>query len=113
MARIFLFILAILICGQATFGYPSDITSSTQQHMQKFWQRKPYWQIRRKLLLDENHESRGGDLELSPIETKANDILMKAKEREIYDGSILSLIIISSHEPDQFATDHRVYLVRD
>ncbi|KAG5343220.1 ADA2 deaminase, partial [Acromyrmex heyeri] len=88
MARTFLFILAILICGQATFGYPSDITSSTQQHMPKFWQHEPYWQIRRKLLLDEKHESLGGDLELSPIETKANDVLMKAKEREIYDGFI-------------------------
>ncbi|KYN30163.1 Adenosine deaminase CECR1 [Trachymyrmex cornetzi] len=88
MARTFLFILAILIYGQATFGYPSDVTSSTQQHMQKSWQRESYWQIRRKLLLDEKQESLGGDLELSPIEAKANDVLMKAKSREIYDGFI-------------------------
>ncbi|KYN36297.1 Adenosine deaminase CECR1 [Trachymyrmex septentrionalis] len=88
MARTFLYILTILICGQATFGYPNDVTSSTQQHVQKFWQHEPYWQIRRKLLLTEKQESLGGNLELSPIEAKANDVLMKAKSREIYNGFI-------------------------
>ncbi|KYN05424.1 Adenosine deaminase CECR1 [Cyphomyrmex costatus] len=112
MAKAFLFILAILIYGQAIFGHrhethehhhhethehPRDITTATQQHMQKPWQREPYLQLRRKLLLDEKRESLGGDLELSPIESKANDVLMKAKCREIYDGFITGNSFLPSY----------------
>ncbi|XP_011880774.1 PREDICTED: adenosine deaminase CECR1-like [Vollenhovia emeryi] len=86
MARVVLFTLAILICGQATYVHPNYVTLS---------KRGPglptvnmYWFKRQRLLADEKQQSLGGKLQLSPVETKANNVLMRAKRREIYDGFI-------------------------
>lgn len=48
-------------------------------------------------MIDEKQQSLGGKLELNPIEARANEVLMRAKRQEIYDGSILSLISFNSH----------------
>jgi len=52
--------------------------------------RSGYWQLRDELMRDEMQRSLGGELHLDPIEIKANEILMAAKNQEIHDGLILS-----------------------
>ncbi|EFN85554.1 adenosine deaminase 2 [Harpegnathos saltator] len=71
MARLLLLALPILMSGDAIHAM---IKQSS------------YWQLRRQLLMDEKRQSLGGDLELGPVETKANQVLMAAKDLEIYNG---------------------------
>lgn len=95
MARAVLLTLAILVCGQAIYVHPADITRSLKRLLRKPRQ-NTYWQIRDQLMTDEKQQSLGGKLELNPIEARANQVLMRAKSREIYDGLILSLTIANS-----------------
>ncbi|XP_011693439.1 PREDICTED: adenosine deaminase CECR1-like [Wasmannia auropunctata] len=89
MARTLLFILAVLICGQTIFVHPAILDNlSLKRLLRQSPQRKTYWETRRRLILDEKRLSLGGELELSPIEARANQVLMRAKSREIYDGFI-------------------------
>jgi len=83
--------LAIQICQ--IFAHPIDATvdvSLFQPKSLQIAQQNAYWKRRQQMMLDEQQQSLGGKLVLSPIEAKANQVLMRAKSREIYDGSILS-----------------------
>jgi hypothetical protein len=96
MARAVLFTLAILICGQAILICGQAIFAqplSIQQLLRKSAKSESYWQTRQRLLLNEQRQSLGGKLELNPIEVRANEVLMRAKNQEIHDGLILSLTI--------------------
>lgn len=90
MARAILLTLAIVICDQATFIHPINVIAALSQQTPAV-----YWKTRRELMMDEKRQSLGGELELNPIEARANQVLMRAKSREIYDGLILSLAIAS------------------
>ncbi|EZA59882.1 hypothetical protein DMN91_001123 [Ooceraea biroi] len=81
MAGLVLLVLAILTCNNAVFAHPIDDTSQRQLTRQPI-----YWQLRRQLLRDEMRQSLGGELQLNPIEVRANRVLMAAKCREIHDG---------------------------
>lgn len=91
MARAILLTLAIVICDQATFIHSMNVIETPSQQNST----PLYWKTRRELMMDEKRQSLGGELELNPIEARANQILMRAKSREIYDGLILSLAIAS------------------
>ncbi|XP_032662640.1 adenosine deaminase 2-like [Odontomachus brunneus] len=71
MARLLLLILAILMSGDAIHALIKQPN---------------YWQLREQLLMDEKRLALGGDLELGPVEVKANQVLMAAKNREILNG---------------------------
>lgn len=94
MTRAVLFILTILICGQMIFVHPFDII------LRRLYRKPPrqntYWKMRQQLMVNERQLSLGGKLELNPTEARANQVLMRAKSREIYDGLILSLTIANS-----------------
>lgn len=92
MARAILLTLAIVICGQATFIHPINVIATLSQQKST---PSIYWKTRQELMMDEKRQSLGGELELNPIEARANQVLMRAKSREIYDGLILSLAIAS------------------
>lgn len=82
MARLLLLILAILMSGDAIHALIKQPN---------------YWQLREQLLMDEKRLALGGDLELGPIEVKANRVLMAAKNREILNGSMFSFTIAREH----------------
>ncbi|XP_012530424.1 adenosine deaminase 2 [Monomorium pharaonis] len=94
MARIVLF-MTILTC--AIFMQAVDATIMIQRLLRKSIQPNIYWQIRQQLQMNEKRQSLGGELELNPIEIKANEVLMKAKRREIYDGFITGDSFLPSH----------------
>jgi len=95
MAKAVLFILVIQICQ--IFAHPIDATVTLfQRKSLQVAQQNAYWKRRQQMMLDEQQQSLGGKLVLSPIEAKANQVLMRAKSREICDGSILSFTIASS-----------------
>ncbi|KAL6263330.1 hypothetical protein P5V15_006127 [Pogonomyrmex californicus] len=96
MAGLVLLTLAILICGEAIFANPIEITL-TRRNLRKPPREKTYWQLRRQLLMDEKRQSLGGELELNPIEARANQVLMTAKSREIHDGFITGNTFLPSH----------------
>ncbi|XP_071634278.1 adenosine deaminase 2 [Temnothorax longispinosus] len=86
MARAILFTLAILICCQTILAQPLE---SFGLSLSRFLHRTPqnkYWEMRKQMMSEEKQQSLGGKLELNFIETKANEILMRAKLREIHDG---------------------------
>jgi len=99
MVKAVLFILAIQIC-QTIFAHPIDATIDVTLFQRKSLpvaQQNAYWKRRQQMMLDEQQQSLGGKLVLNPIEAKANQVLMRAKSREIHDGSIfLSFTIASS-----------------
>ncbi|XP_071557389.1 adenosine deaminase 2-like [Temnothorax nylanderi] len=89
MARAILFTLAILIYCQTILVQPLESFSlSLPRFLNRTPQQNKYWQLRQRMMSEEKQQSLGGKLELSPNETKANEILMRAKIRELYDGFI-------------------------
>lgn len=71
-------VLTILICNETILAYPWQRSYMLRQ--------TNYWWTRQYLLMEERQEAFGANLLLNSIETKANEILMTAKTREINDG---------------------------
>lgn len=84
-----LFIFVILICGEGILAqrfFPF-------RRIKKREEQPDYFSQREQLIKNESDLSLGGKLQLSPIEVRANEVLMTAKNREMHDGSSLSLTI--------------------
>ncbi|XP_070150821.1 adenosine deaminase 2 [Polyergus mexicanus] len=80
MSWLILFTLTILICG--------NVINAQSMQARKFIRQNYYWQLRRKLIMNETRCSLGGQLELNPMELIANKILMSIKYQEIHEGFI-------------------------
>jgi hypothetical protein len=67
-----------------------------------------YWTQRASILLEEEARMIGGDLVFEEKERLANQILMKAKQKEIDDGSSAFILPFSpdTHLPDTLYTVH-------
>lgn len=81
MDKSILFILVILICGVT-------IIAHSCQELKKNREPSDYFSERQQLIKNESDLSLGGKLQLNPIETRANEVLITAKNREMHDGFI-------------------------
>jgi len=92
MAKSILFIFVILIYGEAILAHPFRRIRDNKE------EQHDYLSTREQLIKSENRLSLGGKLRLNHIEARANEVLMTAKNREMHDGSNISLTIANSRD---------------